>query len=69
MLGLVLSLSRGVGSWSIPILTLFFDQNGAPAPASRPGQQYNNPAGLYSDESIKDILNQQAETLATGVKG
>ena len=44
-----------------------FNQNGSAAP--RPGQQYNNPAGLYSDESIKEVLNQQAETLATGVKG
>ena len=32
-------------------------------------KQYNSPQGLYSDDSIKEILSQQAETLVGGVKG
>ncbi len=32
-------------------------------------KQYNSPQSLYSDDSIKEILSQQAETLASGVKG
>ena len=47
--------------------TLF--QNGGPAASAPRGQQYNNPSALYSEESIKEVLNQQAETLASGVKG
>ncbi len=30
---------------------------------------YNSPAGLYSDSNIKDAIEQQSETLASGVKG
>ncbi len=32
-------------------------------------KQYNSPQSLYSDDSIKEILSQQAETLDSGVKG
>lgn len=30
---------------------------------------YNNPSGLYSEENLKQALNNQTETLAQGVKG
>ena len=31
--------------------------------------QYNSPQALYSDENIREVLDQQSETLAGGVKG
>ena len=34
-----------------------------------PFQQYNSPHNLYSEANIQEVLNQQTETLATGVKG
>ena len=32
-------------------------------------KQYNSPKNMYSDEAIQEIMTQQAEVLATGVKG
>ena len=32
-------------------------------------QQYNSPQPLYSHENVEEVLNQQAEVLANGVKG
>ena len=32
-------------------------------------QQYNSPQPLYSQENVEEVLNQQAEVLANGVKG
>merc|ERR1719361_2055792 len=32
-------------------------------------QQYNSPQQLYSQENVEEVLNQQAEVLANGVKG
>ena len=32
-------------------------------------QQYNSPRPLYSQENVEEVLNQQAEVLANGVKG
>ena len=31
--------------------------------------QYNSPQALYSEENIRDVLDQQSETLAGGVRG
>ena len=31
--------------------------------------QYNTPVNLYSEDNIKEVLDQQTETLASGVKG
>ena len=31
--------------------------------------QYNSPQALYSEENIREVLDQQSETLAGGVKG
>ena len=34
-----------------------------------PTKQYNSPKHMYSDEAIQEIMAQQAEVLAGGVKG
>ena len=34
-----------------------------------PTKQYNSPKNMYSDEAIQEIMAQQAEVLAGGVKG
>lgn len=34
-----------------------------------PTKQYNSPKNMYSDEAIQEIMAQQAEVLASGVKG
>ena len=34
-----------------------------------PTKQYNSPKNMYSDSAIQEIMEQQAEVLAGGVKG
>ena len=34
-----------------------------------PTKQYNSPKNMYSDEAIKEIMEQQTEVLAGGVRG
>ena len=37
--------------------------------ASQVKAQYNSPQAIYSEENIREVLNQQSETLAGGVRG
>ena len=37
--------------------------------ASQVKAQYNSPQAIYSEENIREVLNQQSETLAGGVIG
>ena len=46
----------------------------SPKPAGKlgpalPTKQYNSPKNMYSDNAIQEIMEQQAEVLAGGVKG
>ena len=47
------------------ILNKYITQSGP----SLPTKQYNSPKNMYSDEAIQEIMQQQSEVLAGGVKG